>query len=923
MASPPALAFTIATSDSPLTKTFTLGDDGKPRMSRGAGLLAGSARRVTLTGDASDMAEQLGKVLTSLSANEALIPAGPPVGRDVWEMATKSQAEGRNDVIARTLAHFTHAPGAPALVALDFDTKGYDANVIARLAGEGGLSKAMAAVFPPLERAARVTRRSVSSHIRHKDKPTDRGADNGQHHYYLAVDGADVADFARRLGDRLMLAGWCWGWVSESGRVIVRTLIDVTASSEPSRFFYEADGVLEHAEIEYAPGGRTPRVKSGGFLDTRQLPALSPAEREQLDAIKSAAKVKCAPTAEANRNAWLKKRGKELMDRGVAPELAQTALRAASDRHELTGEFPIHLDRGGVVTVREILAGGAKYNKATCADPLEPGYGDGRNLAIVYTDGRQPHVFSQAHGGIDYALMPDPEDFFEAIDGDWPEPIDAFGDGDPARLVEVPYGALPDVLDAYARDVAERMGAPPIFVAVGCVVVASAAIGGTTRIQPKANDTGWTEPPFLWGLLVEEPGRKKTPVMGAVATPLARLDGRRSAVDIPRRQAWDAENRRRKKDAPPPGPAPRVRRSVVDGFTVEALREILADNPKGVLVSADEVTGLIGGLDQYKAGGGSDRADLLKLMDGTPRAFDRVGRSSRVDCWGASVLAGIQPKKLSQMAPSLDPDGLLQRFIPVVGDNIRRQGLDRAPDASAAAAYESTITGLAEWAGGDVLGFGVATVTLSPGAQTIRLQFEQNIEALLDVPQMSAAWRGHLGKWAGLFARLLLVFHMMDNWSARGPGAISIPVSAETASRAARFANLLLCHAIQFYETIVGAGESGEAARQAAGIILTHGEPEISRRDLYEGNRARWRPTKREFPPELFDAMTTLGRMGWCKPVEGAVDTSGVKRWEINPKVYVRFKDRAVAEAERRQQAHQRILAAGVARRAVMTGGLS
>jgi hypothetical protein len=136
-----------------------------------------------------------------------------------------------------------------------------------------------------------------------------------------------------------------------------------------------------------------------------------------------------------------------------------------------------------------------------------------------------------------------------------------------------------------------------------------------------------------------------------------------------------------------------------------------------------------------------------------------------------------------------------------------------------------------------------------------------------------------------------------------------------------RFANLLLRHAIQFYETIIGSGPSGEAARQAAGVILTNGQSEISRRDLYEGNRARWRPTNREVPPELFEAMATLGRMGWCKPVEGATDSSGVKRWAINPKVYVRFKDRAAAESERRQQAYERIKAAGAARRAVMTDG--
>ena len=276
---------------------------------------------------------------------------------------------------------------------------------------------------------------------------------------------------------------------------------------------------------------------------------------------------------------------------------------------------------------------------------------------------------------------------------------------------------------------------PVAFVALGAIVTASAAIGGKLHIQPKARDTGWKVPPFLWGLLVEDPGGKKSPVMSAVTTPLQQLDTRgRANTDIPKRQAWELKNKRRKKDAPPPGPRPRVRRAMADSFTVEALRDVLVDNPGGVLVNADEITGLIGGLDQYKSGGGSVRADLLKLADGLPRAFDRVGHSYRVECWGRP-LGGIQPKKLAEMAKTLDPDGLLQRFLPIVGDNVRRAGIDRAPDASAISGYTNTIQGLAEVTSFADL-FDDRVVTLSPEAQQIRLDFEKRVNLLLDAPQI-------------------------------------------------------------------------------------------------------------------------------------------------------------------------------------------
>ena len=67
--------------------------------------------------------------------------------------------------------------------------------------------------------------------------------------------------------------------------------------------------------------------------------------------------------------------------------------------------------------------------------------------------------------------------------------------------------------------------------------------------------------------------------MAKVASPLAELDARRSKSDIPRRNEWEKANRaQHKKDAPVLGPRPRLRRSVVDSFTTEALREILVEH---------------------------------------------------------------------------------------------------------------------------------------------------------------------------------------------------------------------------------------------------------------------------------------------------------------------------------------------------------
>ena len=297
-------------------------------------------------------------------------------------------------------------------------------------------------------------------------------------------------------------------------------------------------------------------------------------------------------------------------------------------------------------------------------------------------------------------------------------------------------------------------------------------------------------------------------------------------------------------------------------------------------------------------------------MDGQPRTFDRVGHSHRVECWGAAVLGGVQPRKLAEIARGLDPDGLLQRFIPIVGDNVRRAGIDRRPDEAAVRGYTSTIEGLAE-VQDYARPFEQPVVTLSPEAQAIRLEFERRVNNLLDAPQLADAWRGHLNKWDGFFARLLLVFHMVEHWGQHGQAAAALPVSGDTARRVWRFAAFLLSHAIRFYELVVGQGAAGEAARRAAGIILVLGQPTVSRRDLYEKHRA-WRA---DGVRDLTDAMRVLGRLGWCSVIE--TEHGVPSGWSVNPLVFDRFKERGVAEAEHRRQGYARVQAAVAERRAL------
>ena len=104
---------------------------------------------------------------------------------------------------------------------------------------------------------------------------------------------------------------------------------------------------------------------------------------------------------------------------------------------------------------------------------------------------------------------------------------------------------------------------------------------------------------------------------------------------------------------------------------MEKMGELLNQNPRGLLLFRDELTGFLRTLD--REGHESDRAFYLEAWNGTSQfVFDRIGRGT-IDIEAAclSILGGIQPGPLSGYMSRAarggqDDDGLVQRFQLIV-----------------------------------------------------------------------------------------------------------------------------------------------------------------------------------------------------------------------------------------------------------------
>jgi hypothetical protein len=451
------------------------------------------------------------------------------------------------------------------------------------------------------------------------------------------------------------------------------------------------------------------------------------------------------------------------------------------------------------------------------------------------------------------------------------------------------------------------------MIAIPCLITCAAAIDDGIRIQPKAEDTEWTESARLWGAAIGEPGVMKTPSLNKAVKPLQLVEEKWRAEDTKLFKAYEAamEDYKYKKaafdkarrdgedcDEPPEPERPPKRRCVVNEMSMEGLAErILADNPRGVLVLYNELMGMIGGFDAYRANGvKKDRAAALELFDGGPRNRDLVRDTVWVPNWSACILGGIQTDKLAKIAPSLGDDGLLQRFL-LFEVYTAGMGEDRKPNMDAVGEYQWLVQQLAHLrADGE-------TIVLSSEAQEHRREVQRIAFALKEEKSLPAAFRGHANKLHGIFARLLLTLHLIETPHRRTD--LMLVVSGATAKRARDLmVKYFIPQALNLYRRFFG-DDSVSDAQWIAGHILAHKHERVSERDLYRADKKYENDRSR-----LGRAITTLVEYNWLEPMPPKRPGDKPNVWHVNPLVHSRFAERA--EQERRdRQAEQKKAAEG------------
>jgi Protein of unknown function (DUF3987) len=336
-----------------------------------------------------------------------------------------------------------------------------------------------------------------------------------------------------------------------------------------------------------------------------------------------------------------------------------------------------------------------------------------------------------------------------------------------------------------------------------------------------------------------------------------------------------------------------------------------------VLVRQDELSEFLANLDRYRAGGsGGDRGAYLRLYNGGAFAVDRVKRGTlTIPNWSATFLGGVQPEPIQRIAREAADDGLLQRFMFVVpGPGV--PSADRSPDAAARARYEALFGHLIrKKRPARPAGAPAPTVVLHPDAHAHREAVDELADLMKAMPDTSPKLRSALGKWPGLFARLTVVYHLVDVADAelRGDGGAVDPreVPPATAGRVAAYMReVVLPHLLRADAVMYLTPQTGHA-RWIAGHVLAHGLERVTKRDIVRGY-GPLKPT--EHQQQIAGVMESLVTMAWLAPEPSANATKAPTAWRVNPKVHVVFAERAKREKERREEA-QRATAEAIRRR--------
>jgi hypothetical protein len=372
------MKFTKLISQSRLSKQFILDEDGKLLKQSAAEMTDGFAQIVDIHWEA------LGDYFDNLNYKNA-VTFGLPIiadGDDWSQVATSRVAKDNPVLIARTREYFQWGD-RDGIMVLDIDyMQGFDTSE--------SLYEVLCQCYPPLRRAPMLWRPSSSSGVMGKGI-------SGQHFFVWLDDAQQIAECGKALNAALWAHKHGAIAISESGAMLVRSLVDTTVW-QPERLMFVAppllgDGVTRtkyHFKY-FGPLGEGLKLSETDlFFDADLL-------RRQIDAAKSLAKPDQEVVIERKITSLVN-------DEKITYESASKHIRNLLEGGLLPPDLWLYPKDKPRIKAGDLgmqwMAGELKGRHEFC-DPFAEGKGDKRVAFLLIRSGE---IYTHFHGGVKYKL---------------------------------------------------------------------------------------------------------------------------------------------------------------------------------------------------------------------------------------------------------------------------------------------------------------------------------------------------------------------------------------------------------------------------------------------------------------------------------------------------------------------------------------
>lgn len=481
-----------------------------------------------------------------------------------------------------------------------------------------------------------------------------------------------------------------------------------------------------------------------------------------------------------------------------------------------------------------------------------------------------------------------------------------------------PVDALPQPVRRFVTKAAKAVGCDSSYLVLPLLTALASAIGTTRRLELKR---GWSAPSIIWAAIIGESGSMKTPAFKLVMKPI--YDRQRKAFErnTDAMKQYEAElacwekcysawKRGKSTDEPPAKPEPPLCvRYIVSDTTVEALAPILAANPRGLLVSRDELSGWLGSFDRYAGKGkaSGDSSNWLSMHTGESITVDRktgTPRTIHVPQAAVCITGGIQPGILQRaMGAEHRESGLLARLLMAYPPRKPKQWTEAQIDADSEADLVRLFDRLYELQpvvndDGETRPGMVRLSADAHSAWTAYYNAHAKEQANLS-GDLSAAW-SKLEEYA---ARLALVIHF-TRWAANDPTLADVNiVDVESMSAGIRFATWFKretsrvyaildeseadCDQRRLLEWIENRGGSVTAreVQQGCRWLKAPGSAEAALDVLFKENRGVWiaSPVGQRGHPTRRFVLSASTVIAIPSEIENTVDVDGVDESETQP----------------------------------------